>query len=622
MNSMITWLKNQFLPFLRWIWELKNPNILKADLIAWATVALVLIPQSMAYAQLAWLSPIYWLYASFLPVMISAFWWSSRQLATWPVAIVSLITAATLEPLATSWAIQYAVYAAFLALIVGIIQLTLGLVKMWKLVDFLSHPVIVWFTNAAAIVIAASQLNKIFGLSFGQELQWGWILEKADHKYTEIWNVVQAALTNTDYTTFIIGAWSIILLVLMKKFVPKVPGVLVAVVWFTLISYFIDYEGMWWLVVWQISAGLPSLTIPFMSELFDWNTAKTLATAAVTIAILGFAEAISVAKAMASESKKSISANQELIGQWLWNIAASFSQWYPVSWSFSRSAVNFGSWAQTGFSSIVTWILVAVTLLFLTPLLYHLPQATLAAVIMVAVAGLIKIKPIIHARNVERQDWIVAIIVFIVTLVSAPHLEKWLIVWIALSLAFFIYRSMTPDFVEIAMYKDGELRNIRRRHLQSSENVWVYKFEWPLYFASAWYFEWKLIKFVKNKPEMKLIVLDIGWVDEIDSSWLEALQTLLEWFEKVWIKVLISRVRWRVYRAMKRWHFIKHFGIENIFRISRHEALTYAKEELKLEINIEPYFKYMPKEWKKDKHISIGKRILQKLHIKNFKKKN
>ncbi len=613
MNSFIKWLKKQFLPFLKWLPELKDKEILKADLIGWATVALVLIPQSMAYAQLAGLSPIYGLYASFLPVMIAAFWGSSRQLATGPVAVVSLITAATLEPLATSWAVQYAVYAAFLAIVVWIIQLSLWIFKLWKLVDFLSHPVIVWFTNAAAIVIWASQLNKIFGLKFGQELIWWWILEKAEHKYHEILNVLEAAIHNTDVTTLVYWLWSIALLVGLKKVAPKIPWVLVAVVLFTSVSYLTGYD---WAIVWKIQAWLPPFSIPFFSELFDWDVAKTLFGAAITISVLGFAEAISVAKAMASESKRSISANQELVGQGLWNLTAGFFNGYPVSGSFSRSAVNFAAGAQTGFSSIVTGIIVAITLLFFTPLLKHLPQATLAAVIMVAVAGLVKIKPIIHAWKVERHDGIVAVIVFIVTLISAPHLEKWLIVWVILSLALFIYRSMSPSFNDVALYKDWELRNRKKKHLLGSKNVWVYKFEWPLYFANSGYFTGKLLKFIKRKPEIKLLILDIWWADEIDSSWLEALENAIESFEKTGIKVLISRVRTRVYSAMKRSWFVEHFWRKNIFRRSRHDALKYAKNELKMDIDTEPFFKYIPKEWKRIEKIGFWTKILKKLKIK------
>lgn len=613
MPKMKKSLISRIFPFVNWLPQLKDKNILKADIIAWATVALVLIPQSMAYAQLAWLAPYYGLYASFLPVIIAALWWSSRQLATWPVAVVSLITAATLEPLAISSVSGYAIYAAFLALIVWIIQLSLGLLRMWKLVDFLSHPVIIWFTNAAAIVIWASQLNKIFWIQFGQELTEWWVLEKAEYKYNEIWNILSASINNTDYITLWIGMSSIVLLFGLKKFLPKIPWVLIWVVWFTLFSYFIWYESMWWLVIWNVPAKIPGFSIPFLNDLFDWKVAKTLLMASVTIAIIWFAESISVAKAMASESKKAISANRELIGQWLGNITSSAFSWYPVGWSFSRSAINFSAGAQTGFSSIVTWLLVAITLLFLTPLLHHLPQATLAAIIIVAVASLVKIQPIIDAWKIEKHDWIIAIVVFIVTLVSAPHLEKWLIVWVDLSLALFIYRSMTPNFAEVAMYKDKELRNIKNRNLKGSKNVWIYQFEWPLYFASSGYFEWKLMQFVEQKPKIKLIILDFGWVDEIDSSGLEALENIIENFEKWWVKVLLSRIRTRVYVALIRSWFTGRFGEENIFRRSRHEALEYAKNDLNMKINIEPYYTYTPRKKTHSEHLSIYQKLIKRI---------
>ena len=592
-------------PFLRWIRELNDKSVLKADIIAGLSVALVLIPQSMAYAQLAGLAPYYWLYASFLPVIISALWWSSRQLATWPVAIVSLITASALEPLAITWVTWYAVYAAFLALIVWIIQLTFGICKLWKLVDFLSHPVILGFTNAAAIVIWSSQLSKIFFSSW-------YAIPKLDYKYEEFIHIF-LNLSDTHLLTLIIWLSSIALLFWIKNFIPKLPWVLIAVIVFTTISYIVWYEIRWWSVVWSIPIWLPWFSLPFLSELFDWEKVQLLIGAAFTIAILGFAEAISIAKSMAWESKKSISANRELIGQWLGNITASAFHWYPVSGSFSRSAVNFKSWAQTWFSSVITWLLVGITLLYLSPFLYHLPQATLAAVIILAVSSLIKIQPFIYAWKVEKHDWIIWVIVFFVTLFSAPHLEKWLIVWVWLSLALFIYRSMTPNFAEVAMYTDKELRNIKNRNLKASKNVWVYQFEWPLYFASSGYFEGKLIKFVKEKPKIKLILLDFGGVDEIDSSWLEALENIIENFEKAGIKVLLSRIRTRVYIALIRSKFIQRFGEENIFRRSRHEALEYAKETLGLKINIKPYYEYTPKRSMPQEKLNLYQKLIKKI---------
>jgi SulP family sulfate permease len=502
--------------------------------------------------------------------------------------------------------------------------------KMWKLVDFLSHPVIIGFTNAAAIVIWASQLNKIFWLKFGQILTTWWILETAPHKYEEIINIMQASVTDTHVLTLLFWIWSIFILMYLKSYFKKLPGVLIVVVIFTLLSWYFDFENMWGSVVWSIPAWLPSFDSPLSN--MSWSEIKEVLwkifLPALTIAILWFAEAISVAKAMASQSKQGISANKELIGQWLANIVASVNHGYAASWSFSRSAVNFSSGAKTGFSSVVTWSLVALTLLFLTPLLYHLPQATLAAVIIIAVAGLIKVKPIIQAWQVQKHDGLIAIIVFVVTLISAPHLEKWLIIWVWLSLVFFIYRSMSPRFIEFWFYKD-DLRDSDLFNLKNSKDVWVYWFQGSLYFANAWYFEGKFLKAISQKQDVKLVVLDLDWVNEIDASWLEVIENLVDWFSKTGIKVLFARIHRQVYKAFERSWYLEHFWEENIFLKSRHSALEYAKDTLKMDIDIEPFYKEIPDEEKaKAKWIDLEiwfkwkirkiKRIINKIRQKDL----
>ena len=256
-TSIISEWKDRFTPFMGWIGELRNTNTLKADAIAGITVALVLVPQSMAYAQLAGLPAYVGLYASFLPVVIASLFGSSRQLATGPVAIVSLMTAASLEPLATGGIISgvegYVAYAAILALMVGIFQLSLGLFKLGILVDFLSHPVVVGFTNAAAIIIATSQLNKIFGVT----------VEKAEHHYETVWRIVEAAITETHFVTLAFSLFAILILLFLKRQMPKAPNVLIAVVATTLVSYFIDFEGMGGHVIGNIQEGLPGFVIPF-----------------------------------------------------------------------------------------------------------------------------------------------------------------------------------------------------------------------------------------------------------------------------------------------------------------------------------------------------------------------
>ena len=597
--SLLSKYKYNIFPFLLWLPELKNKETLKIDIISWITVALVLVPQSMAYAQLAWLEVYYWLYASFLPVIIASLWWSSRQLATWPVAVVSLLTASTLEGLAISWPIQFALYAAIIAFVVWLIQFFMWVFKLWKLVDFLSHPVIIGFINAVAIIIWASQLNKIFWLQFGQILSTWWILEKSPNNYEQILDVLRASITDTHTLSLLFWVWSILIILYIKTYFKKLPWVLIVVVIFTLLSFYLEFQKLWWKIVWDIPSWLPDFSFPLSQ--FSFKDIKDILwqilVPAITIAIIWFAEAISIAKSMASQSKQSISPNKELIGQWLWNIVSSLNHWYAVSWSFSRSAVNFSSWAKTGFSWVVTWIVVVITLLFLTPLLYYLPQATLAAIIIVAVGWLFKIKLIIHAWQIQKHDWLIAIVVFIYTLISAPHLEKWLIIWVSLSIFFFIYRTMTPRFVEFS-YSKWTLKDSDLLNLKNSKDIWMYWFKGSLYFVNAWFFEWKLLKFIANKKDLKLLIIDFEWITEIDSSWLEVIENIVYWIQKKWIIVLFSRVKRPVLKAFDRSWYLKHFWEENIFINSRYDALNYAKNTLKLNLDYKPFFKEIQDEEK------------------------
>lgn len=606
----LKFLKKRFLPFLEWLPELKKKEIIKADIIAWITVALVLIPQSMAYASLAWLPAHYWLYASFLPVMISAIWWSSKQLATWPITIASLLTAASLQPIAVSWSEWYIIYASFLALLVWIIQLSIWLLKLWKLVDFLSHSVVSAFINATLLIALWTQLSKLFWLKFWETLSTWVILEKWTHQYKEIINVLSASLTDTNFATLTMWLWSLILLLLLKKFAPKIPNVLFVVFWATIISKFIWYENMWEkLVIWDVPSWLPWFQIPF-SQGVSLELAETLFISALTIAIVWFAEWISVAKSIAAKTKESVSANQELIWQWFANIVSSFFKWYAVAGSLSRSAINFSSGAKTWFSSVITGIVVALFLLFFTKTLYHLPQATLAAIIIFAVIWIVRFDTMIKSWKLEKQEWFIAFTTFFVTFFSAPNLQNWLLVWVFLSLAFYIYRSMSPSFKEVALYKDGTFRDVERYNLEKSPNVWVYKFDWNLYFANCWYFAWKLTKFVKAKPNIKLLVLDFSWVDEVDYSWIEILENLLENFRKSWIIVFFAQLRADPARKFKKSLFMEKLWKENLFRKVKSWAILYAKNTLKMDINVKTFLEYSPLPEKVKEEESIYKKLI------------
>ncbi len=569
--------KARFTPYKEWIGELKDKGVIRADLLAGLTVALVLVPQSMAYADLAGLPAYVGLYASFIPVIIASLFGSSRQMATGPVAMVSLMTAAALAPLGLDPATAM-VYAAFLALLVGVFQIALGLLNLGVLVDFLSHPVILGFTNAGALIIGSSQVSKIFGLT----------VERAEHYYETMWNMI-LALPSTHMLTLAMGLFSLFLLVIIRRINPKLPNVLITVVICTVISwlsgYGVDKGGV---VVGSIPSGLPGLSIPSVKT----EHLSTLLSSVFMIAIIGFVEAISVAKAIASQTRQRVSANQELIGQGLGNLTAGVFQAYPVAGSFSRSAVNFTSGARTGLSAIVTGVIVAVTLLFLTPLLYHLPQATLAAVIIVAVAGLIKIEPIKHAWKVHRHDGIIAVVVFVVTLIVAPHLEKGVLIGVLLSLGLFLYRTMSPRLLELARHEDTTLRSAERFDLQVSPTVSVFRYDGDLYFANSGYLEGKILNFIAEKPELKLVVLDIEAVDQLDSTGEEMLKNLYERLESVGIELYIARAKVHIEAAFKRSGLYQHIGEQRFFR-QRTDAVKAAKEKMGDEIDISMYLKPM-----------------------------
>jgi SulP family sulfate permease len=557
--------KSRLFPFRCWMGELRKPGVLRADLIAGITVALVLVPQSMAYAQLAGLPPYYGLYASFLPGIIAALFGSSRQLATGPVAVVSLLTASALEPIAGANPQLYIAYAVMLALMVGVFQIGLGLLRLGVLVNFLSHPVVVGFTNAAAIIIATSQLGKLFGVS----------VEKAAHTYETVFNTIIELFGSTHLETMLMAIAALGIMIAMKRLLPKAPSVLAAVIVTTVISWLIGFQQTGGAVVGTIPAGLPQLAIPTM----DFQAIGQLLSVTVAIALIGFMEAISIAKAMAASTRQRLDANQELVGQGLGNIFSSLSQGYAVSGSFSRSAVNFSVGAKTGFSAVVTGVVVGITLLWLTPLLYHLPQATLAAVIIMAVVNLVKIEPVKHAWKVQRHDAAVAIITFVLTIIWAPHLDKGIMVGVLLSLMLFLYRSMAPRIAVLSRDMDGTLRDAEVRKLETCRNISLIRFDGSLYFANTGYFEDKILERVALKPDLKFVIIDAEGINEIDSTGEQMLGMLAERLHEAGIELLIARAKKQLWDTFERTGLMDKLGKEHVFALRTH-AFNYAWDKL------------------------------------------
>ncbi|MDH5572215.1 MAG: SulP family inorganic anion transporter, partial [Gammaproteobacteria bacterium] len=559
---MNIWLR--VFPFLNWIGQIRDINVLRSDLLAGITVALVLIPQSMAYAQLAGLPAYFGLYIAFMPVIIAALWGSSKQLATGPVAVVSIMTATALAPIVggtvqsnPELAAQYIPLAMFLALLVGVFQLFLGIFRLGVIVNFLSHPVIVGFTNAAALVIGLSQLSKIFGVTMPGA--------PSDHFLSvRIWGVLQQ-LGDTHIPTLIMGLAAFVIMWSLKKYFPKLPGVLIAVVATTVVSWLISYETMNGNVVGVIPEGLPAFATPT----FDLELAIQLLPSAMIISLVGFMEAISIAKAMAAKTKDRIDPNQELIGQGLGNIVGSFSQAYPASGSFSRSAVNMNAGAKTGWSSVFTGLIVLVTLLFLTPLLYHLPKAVLAAVIMMAVIGLINFRAIKHAYDANKHDGIAAIVTFIATLGFAPHLDKGIMLGAGLSIIFYLYRTMSPRVAILGRYKDGTLRDLKvHPDLPKDENVIIVRFDGSLYFANVAYFEDAILKAVADNAKAKFILVDGYGINQLDASGEEVLHNMVQRLHDIGIILVFSGLKRQILEVMDHTGLRNYIGEDNIFATS------------------------------------------------------
>lgn len=562
--------RRMLIPTFDQIHELRDIETLKVDILAGLTVALVLVPQSMAYAQLAGLPAYYGLYASFLPPMVAAIFGCSRQLATGPVAVVSLMTAAALEPIATVNPEGFLVYATLLAILVGLFQVSLGLLRLGVLVDFLSHPVVVGFTNAGAIIIATSQLNKLFGVD----------VEKAERHYETVYHTIRAAAEHMHWPTFMMSVFSIALMVGLKRWRPALPGVLLAVVVTILISRYSGYAAAGGAVVGDIPRGLPSIAFPQISL----DAIFQLATSAVVIALIGFMEAISIAKAIAARTRQRLDVNQELVGQGLSNIVSGLFNGYAVSGSFSRSAVNMDAGARTGFSSVVTGGIVGITLLFLTPLLFHLPQATLAAVIIMAVIGLVKIEPIKHAWKAEKHDGIVAVTTFVLTLIVAPHLDKGILVGVFLSMALFIYRTMRPRFAILSRFHDATFRDLEvHPELETCKNIVLIRFDMSLYYANAGYFENKMLAVFADNQDAKFIILDAEGINTLDATGEMVLSQLCERFKVGGVTLLIARMKRQFMLNMHKTGAIRIIGEDHFFSRLAH-ALAFAWIEIECDV--------------------------------------
>lgn len=679
---------HRLLPFLDWIHKLRDPRVLRADIVAGVTVALILVPQSMAYAQLAGLPVVYGLYASFVPVIVAALWGSFPQLHTGPVAMLSLLSAAAVIPLAAPGTVSYVEFSILLALMVGVLRLGLGLARLGKLVNLISTPVMVGFTNAAALIIGLSLLNQVLGVP----------MPRSDSYLADLWSVI-AQIPETHLPTLAFALVALALIVGLGRYATRLPALLITVIVATVVSAAAGFErqmeapataiadaetaalvetyqrtaarigelntaavqkgaeleasrqrdalavrtmravqiendiellrveakllrqendrrrvqlhaialqrvvqngsglfyradklpsgtetdGRDWhfagireeqllfsaggAVVGDIPSGLPSFALPAIR----WDAILSLLPAALVMALIGLMEALSIARAISAKTRQRVNVNKELVGQGLANLVGSFFSAYTVSGSFSRSAVAARTGARTGLFAVISALAVVGVLLIFTPWLYHLPQAVLAVIVMLAVFGLIRVQPLVHAWRVERGDALIGLITMATTLMMAPAIANGILLGVALTVIAFLVKLMKPRAEILGLRADGVLAGLDTHGLKPvSESFVPVRFDGSLVFASVAYFEDTVLEARARFPKAKTILVVGSGINRIDASGEEKIRELAQTLKEAGVSLAFSGLKKQIRDTFDSGGLLALLGKENLFDTKEH----------------------------------------------------
>lgn len=558
-----------YIPILQWLPRYQK-SYLKGDLSAGLTVGIMLIPQGMAYAMLAGLEPIHGLYAVTIPLILYAIFGTSRQLAVGPVAMVSLLTAAGIASLSPETPEQYLVYALTLALLVGIIQFGMGALRLGFVVNFLSHPVINGFTSAAAIIIGLSQVKHLFRID----------LPNSEH-IQEMAVALYYNLGNLHWITVGIGIVGILIIVYGKKIYPAIPSSLVAVAVGILLVWGFDLANQGVKIVGDVPSGLPTLSMPS----FDLQGWKLLFPIALTISLVGFAESFAVAKTIQAKHRDyNLDANQELIALGAVNLGAAFFKGFPVTGGFSRTAVNNDAGAKTGLASIISALLIVLTLLFFTGWFYYLPSAILAAVVLVAVSGLIDFKEPLLLWKKDKADFSMLVATFLITLTLG--IETGIISGMILSLLLVIYSASSPHIAQLGRVPGTDVfRNVRRfGNLEEKQDVLMVRIDGPIYFANVKYIKDTLDKWIKRKgAPLRMLIFNFESIPSIDSTGAHELHEWIKMWREAGLDVCITAAKGPVRDVLSRWNLIAYVGDDHIF-LDDQSALAYVENRLAQDI--------------------------------------
>lgn len=541
-------------PFIGWIRRYKKQD-LSGDLIAGLTVAIMLVPQGMAYAMLAGLPPVTGLYASTVPLLAYALLGTSRQLAVGPVAIISLLVSVAAVKFAPAGSREYIAVALILALMTGVLQLAFGLLRLGFVVNFLSHAVISGFTTAAALVIGLSQLKHLLGIGL-----------TGGHSVFHLLYETGQKIAGINLVTLVIGLVSITVLVIFKKKYPRFPAPLLVVLLGTLAVFFLELDRQAVAVVGNVPGGFPLPSLPS----FHFNYLAELFPVAMAIVLVGYMESFAVAQTIASREKYKINANKEFLGLGLANIAAAFFSGYPVTGGFSRTAVNHQAGGRTALSSIITAVLVALTLIFLTPLFYYLPRAVLAAIIMVAVYGLMDLKQAVYLFKLKPVDGWTLVLTFACTL--GLGIEQGIIIGVGFSLLLFIWRSAHPHTAELGyVKKEDAFLNIERfPQARIFPGVLILRVDSSMYFANTRFIQNQLRERLVDRPRVKRVVFDLSGVNDVDAVAVHGLAEMIAEYREQDIRFDFAGMKGPVRDFFKKAGWQKKQGTKIEYKSLRH----------------------------------------------------
>ena len=545
-----------------WLPEYRADAV-RSDAIAGLTVGVMLIPQGMAYAVIAGLPPIYGLYAALIPTFVYPLLATSRHLAIGPTALDMLILGAGLSAVAQTGTPEYVTFAVILTALVGLMQMAMGVLKMGFVANLLSRPVIAGLTSAAALIIGFSQLGNLLGVDLGG----------SQYVHVLLWEAL-THLESIHTLSLLIGGVCIALLLGIPRWKPLLPEALIVVVLATLASWFYAFEDQGVAVIGSIPTGLPGFHLPSLSP----STFRELLPAALTLALVQFMKNISLGRVFAARHRYTIDANRELIGVGAANAVGSLFQGIPASGSFSRSAVNDQAGARTPLANAFAGAVIALTLLFLTPLFYYLPTPALAAIIMVAGFGLIDIGELRELFETRRRDGSIALFTAFCTLFIG--IQEGILLGISASVLVVLYRISRPNVAELGHVPGTRVFRDRERFEQAVriQDVMVLRVDAAFSFANAEYFkDFILEKSEREGRTVKVVVVDGTSINDMDTTAAEALEATVETLEEQGIELHLSGLIGPVREVVRRSGLHAFLG-EDRFHLDPHDAVVSVLE--------------------------------------------